>query len=269
MKWKYKVIMGTIIVSLYITATVFAPIIAPNEPYEINMSAILESGSAKYPFGTDQMGRCLFSRILYGGRISLGVTSLVLVLTIFIGLIVGIISGISSGTFLDKFFTSVCEIILAFPGILLALVVAGMLGSGIFNIMISIALIGWAKYARIIRSLVIDIKSADYIKAAKVSGISNLTIVKKHIIPNILDVVATVFVTDIGMTILRISSLSFIGLGVSQPQAEWGMMINDARIFIETKPMMIVYPIITIGLVVFSFHLIGDGLREKRNKNVI
>ena len=111
MKWKYKVIMGTIIVSLYIAATVFAPIIAPNEPYEINMSAILESGSAKYPFGTDQMGRCLFSRILYGGRISLGVTSLVLVLTIFIGLIVGIISGISSGTFLDKFFTSVCEII--------------------------------------------------------------------------------------------------------------------------------------------------------------
>ena len=97
-----------------------------------------------------------------------------------------------------------------------------MLDSGIFNIMISIALIGWAKYARIIRSLVIDIKSADYIKAAKVSGSSNLTIVKKHIIPNILDVVATVFVTDIGMTILRISSLSFIGLGVSQPQAEWG-----------------------------------------------
>jgi peptide/nickel transport system permease protein len=239
---------------------IFAPIIAPNDPNKIDVKNSFLESSEEFPLGTDQLGRCIYSRLLFGARTSLTVTCLVLMVTITIGTVIGTISGIFSGRLIDKMLTALCEILLAFPGILFALVVAGMLGPGIFNIMLAIALISWAKYARVIRGLVIGVKNADYIKAARVSGTNNFHLITWHILPNIKNTIGTIIVTDIGSTILTISGLSFIGLGAQATEAEWGMMINEARIYIDKAPQMILYPVITIVICVLAFNLIGDSL---------
>lgn len=258
-------IIGACIAAALIVIAIFAPVFAPHDPVAVNMSRMLESGSAEYPLGTDQLGRCVLSRLMYGARTSLGITCLVLAITIFIGTVIGAISGLCAGKWPDKLLTAFCEIILAFPGLILALVISGLLGPGIFNVMLAIALVSWAKYARVVRSLVISVRSADYIKAAKVSGTSSLHMVTRHILPNIGGAIGTIVVTDIGSTILRFAGLSFIGLGAQPPAAEWGMMINEARLYMASCPGLIIYPVIAVTLSVFAFQLIGDGLRDRQD----
>ncbi len=256
-------IIGAAIAALLILAAIFAPLIAPNDPVAVNMVRALEGSSAEFPLGTDQLGRCVLSRLLYGARTSLGVTCLVLAITIFIGTVIGAVSGLFAGKWPDKLLTAFCEVVLAFPGLILALVISGLLGPGIFNVMLAIALVSWAKYARVVRSLVISVRSADYIKAARVSGTSGLHMMTRHILPNIGGTIGTIVVTDIGSTILRFAGLSFIGLGAQAPEPEWGMMINEARLFMARCPNLIIYPVIAVTISVFAFQLISDGLRDR------
>ncbi|KNZ41129.1 ABC transporter permease [Acetobacterium bakii] len=257
---KIQLIVGILLASIMIVLAIFAPILAPNDPNKIDVMNSLNQSSSEFPLGTDQLGRCIFSRLLYGARTSLTVTAMVLVVTITIGTLVGTLSGIFSDRLIDKLFTALCEVLLAFPGILFALVIAGMLGPGVLNIMIAIAIVSWAKYARVIRGLVIGTKNADYVKAARVAGTNHLHMITWHILPNIKNTIGTLIVTDIGSTILTISGLSFIGLGAQASEAEWGMMINEARMYIIKSPQMILYPIVTIIIVVLAFNLIGDAL---------
>ena len=260
--------VGIVMASLLIILAISAPLIAPNDPIKVNMAHSLEAPSEIFPLGTDQLGRCLLSRLLYGARTSLGVTCLVLFITIFIGTVIGTVSGLFAGKWPDKLLTAFCEVILAFPGLILALVISGLLGPGILNVMLAIALVSWAKYARVVRSLVIGIREADYIKAAKVSGTDGFHIVTRHILPNIGGAIGTIVVTDIGSTILRFAGLSFIGLGAQAPEAEWGMMINEARLYMAKMPSLIIYPIIAVTISVFAFQLISDGLRDKLDDKV-
>ncbi len=256
-------IFGIALAAILVIAAIIAPLIAPNDPLAVNMSHALEGSSAKYPLGTDQLGRCVLSRLLYGARTSLGVTCLVLLLTVFIGSVIGTISGLFAGKTPDKLLTSFCELVLAFPGLILALVISGLLGPGILNVMLAIALVSWARYARVVRSLVISIRKADYIRAARVSGTSGVKLVTRHILPNIGGAIGTIIVTDIGSTILKFAGLSFIGLGAQAPEAEWGMMINDARLYMTEAPALIIYPILAITLSVLAFQLISDGFRDR------
>ena len=254
----FSIVIGLFLAAVLIILAVGAPLFSPNDPLKVSIAVALSPPSAEFPLGTDQLGRCLLSRLLYGARTSLGVTCLVLLLTVFIGTVVGAVSGLFSGKWPDKLLTAFCEVVLAFPGLILALVISGLLGPGILNVMLAIALVSWAHYARIVRSLVISIRESDYIKAAKVSGTNGFHLVTRHILPNIGGAVGTVVVTDIGSTILRFAGLSFIGLGAQAPEAEWGMMINEARLYMAKMPELIIYPVIAVTISVFAFQLISE-----------
>ena len=255
-------IIGIIISVALVLTSLFAPVIAPNDPYRVDMRSALQSSSADFPLGTDQLGRCVMSRLLFGARVSLGIAFLVTVITFLIGTAVGTISGLFAGRLADKLLTALCEVILAFPGIILALVISGTLGAGIFNMMAAIALVSWAGFSRLVRSLVINVKDSEYIKSARVSGTSGPKIVMRHILPNIAGAILTVLVTNLGSVILQVAGLSFLGLGAPPPAAEWGMMINDARIYITAMPTLILFPVAAVSIAVLGFHLIGDGLKD-------
>ena len=262
-------LVGIIISAVLVLASLFAPVIAPNDPYRVDMRNALQSSSTGFPLGTDQLGRCVLSRLLYGARVSLGIAFLVTVITFLIGTTVGTLSGLLAGKLADKLLTALCEVILAFPGIILALVISGTLGPGVFNMMVAIALVSWAGFSRLVRSLVISVKDADYIKAARVSGTGGAKIVTRHILPNIAGAILTVLVTNLGSAILQIAGLSFLGLGAQPPAAEWGMMINDARIYISSAPTLILYPVAAVSFAVLGFHLIGDGLKDKSDSREV
>jgi len=262
-KTSIPMLIGIVLAAVLILLALCAPLVAPNDPIKVNMTHTLEKSSTDFPLGTDQLGRCVLSRLLYGARTSLGVTCLVLAVTIFIGTLIGAVSGLFAGKWPDKLLTAFCEVILAFPGLILALVISGLLGPGIMNVMLAIALVSWARYARVVRSLVIGVREADYMRAARVSGTSGLHLVTRHILPNIGGAIGTIVVTDIGSTILRFAGLSFIGLGAQAPEAEWGMMINEARLFMAKAPSLIIYPVLAVTVSVFAFQLISDGLRDR------
>lgn len=258
---RYALVVGLVLCTLLMVVALAAPVLAPNDPYQVDMKQKLQEPSPQYPLGTDQLGRCVFSRLLYGAQTSLGVTGLVVVMTFLIGTAVGVLSGIFAGGIIDKCLTALCEIVLAFPGIILALVISGLLGPGILNVMLAVALVGWASFARMVRSLVIGMRHAQYIQAAKISGTRPVRIVTRHILPNISGTISTILVSDIGSTVLKIAGLSFIGLGAQPPEAEWGMMINEARLYISSTPSLILYPVAAVSVTVLAFHLVSDGLK--------
>jgi len=259
-----KVCLSTGLV-LAITMTLIAsaaPIVAPNDPYRVDMQSAFATPGGTFPLGADQLGRCLLSRTIYGARASLGVTFLVMIITSFIGTAVGTMAGLFAGKWPDKLLSALCEVVLAFPGIILSLVILGIFGPGIVNLMLAITLVNWAGYARLVRSLVISVKNADYIKSAIVSGASPRGIITRHILPNIAGTASTILVTNMGATILQIAGLSFLGLGAQPPTAEWGMMINEARMYLSNAPLLMLIPLIAVSLSVLSFHLIGDALKD-------
>jgi len=262
MRKRPLLITGLVISAALVLASILAPAIAPNEPYRVDMRNALQTSSADFPLGTDQLGRCVLSRLMFGARTSLGVAFMVTVVTFFIGTAVGTLSGLFAGKLPDKLLTAFCEVVLAFPGIILALVISGTLGPGVFNMMLAIALVSWAGFARVVRSLAISVKDAEYMKAAKASGTRGIKLVTRHVLPNIAGAILTILVTSLGNTILQIAGLSFLGLGAAPPAAEWGMMINDARIYISSTPSLILYPVAAVSIAVLGFHLIGDGLKD-------
>ena len=265
---KYKDItlfIGITLATLIVLTCLSANIVAPNDPLKVDISNIFLKPTADYPLGTDQLGRCILSRILYGGQASIFIALLSLLLTVTIGATVGLLS--ASYKSLDKILMGICEITLAFPGILLAIVIVGFLGPSIINVMIAISFVSWTKYARITRNLTLSIKESGFVKAAKVCGTSKLNIIIRHILTNIISTILTIMMTDIGGTILRLATLSFIGLGAQHPTPEWGIMINEARRYIDYAPHMIIYPILAIFVTVLAFNLIGDSLRDKLDTN--
>ena len=255
--------------SIFIIAALFllaitAAWIAPHDPENAQPQLRLKDPGGEYPLGTDHLGRCIFSRVVFGIRISLFIGLVVVLLSALIGTILGGAAGYFGGV-LDEVIMRVVDAFLSFPSIFLALAVIGFLGSGLSNLMLSIILVEWTGYARLVRSEVLSLQGREFLEAAKSLGASDLYIMSRHILPNILPSVLVMATLSVGYAILGAASLSFLGLGVQPPTPEWGSMMNDARPFIRSHPLMMVFPGAAITVTVLAFHLLGDGIREKLN----
>lgn len=254
-------LLGATIISLILLIGFFAPWLAPHDPIQINLDQTLMKSCWEYPLGTDHLGRCILSRMIYGTRISLSTSFLVLVMIMTAGITVGTLSGYV-GKGLDNLIVSIMDVLLAFPGLILALAIAGILGPSITHVMIAIAAVHWVGYARIIRGMVISIKEKEYVLAARASGTRPILIVWQHILPNIISPVIVLATLDMGSILLTISGLSFLGLGAQPPLPEWGAMLNDGRPYIQVAPGLMVFPGLAILTSVLAFNLMGDGLRD-------
>jgi peptide/nickel transport system permease protein len=250
-----------VVAVLVVLVGIFAPYIMPNDPTKVLLDQRLAPSSVEYPLGTDHLGRCLLSRLIYGTRISLSTAAIALLLIMLISIPVGTIAGYLGG-WVDNLLMRLCDILLAFPSLILALVIAGMLGPGLLNVLMAISLVGWVGYARVIRGLVLSVKEKEYVMAARACGTPEWAIVIRHILPNVISPVIVLATLDIGSIVLSISGLSFLGLGAQPPTPEWGSMLNDGRPYMQVASQLMVYPGIAIMTVVFAFNLLGDGLRD-------
>lgn len=254
------------LVLILLLISVFAPYIAPHDPLKTNMSNSLQFGSSEFPLGTDNLGRCLLSRLLYGALTSLKMTFCLVVIVFIVGTTVGTLAAYFGGI-ADTIIMRFSDIFLAFPGIIFAIAIAGVLGPSTMNTVIALAVVDWVKYARVSRSLVMSIRKKDYIKAAKMGGAKEYQIILKYILPNIIPSLIVMSTMDIGTKMLEISSLSFLGLGPQPPTPEWGYMLNEGRNYMQTVPGLMIYPGTAIFFTVMIFNLLGDSIRDILDPN--
>lgn len=250
-----------IVAILTIVFAIIAPIFAPNDPLATDFAHILEKPSDKYPFGTDQVGRCIYSRILYGAKVSLGMTFLLLSLIFILGLIIGITAGISGGV-IDNIIMRAADTVLSFPDIVFAVAIVGVLGPGIENTILALSVIWWTKYARLTRVLVMGVKNSEYINAGVMAGAGKIKLITHYIIPNIISPLTVQLALDIGGMMLALAGLSFLGLGVQSPTPEWGNMLNEGRTYMQTAPWLLIYPGGAILIIVAIFNILGDTVRD-------
>ena len=263
-KTKIKLYMLLAIVVILFVVAFFSESIVPNDPYAQDLSNALSPPSEEFIFGTDMYGRCLFSRVVVGAKTTMfSALGLVAIISIF-GSIVGVICGYVGGKF-DEIIMRISDIFLAFPGMVFAIAVAGVLGGGIVNAVISLALISWPKFSRLARGQVLAIKNNSYIYAAKLNGCSHVKIIFKHIFPNILGIIIVTATLDIGVMMMELAGLSFLGLGAMPPTAEWGSMMSNGRSMIQSAPWVIFAPGLAIFITVIIFNLLGDTLRDFLN----
>ena len=240
---------------------IFAPLIAPHDPLEPNIKFKFADNSLEYPLGTDQLGRCVLSRLLYGIKTTVVLSLLTMGATLFIGTFLGIIAGFSRGK-VDEAIMRLCDVLLSFPSEVMILAIVGMLGPGLTNVVIANIAAKWAWYTRMIRSLVMEYTDKNYIRFAKVAGCSSSHIMRKHLLPGVLGDVIVLATLDTGWVILTISSLSFLGLGVQAPTPEWGMMLSEAKNIMTTHPAQMLPPGIAIMVVVAALNFLGDSIRD-------
>ena len=240
---------------------ILAPVIATHSPYESNLHDAFIAPNSEHIFGTDKLGRDIFSRVIYGTRISLSAALILVILIFTIGTTLGVIAGYFGGI-IDTIIMRISDMMISFPGMVLAIAMAGIMGARVKNAVIAITVVSWTKYARLSRSLVLKIKETDYIRAAKVTGCKTVHIITRHIIPNIISTLIITATTDIGTMILELSALSFLGFGAQSPQAEWGLMLNEGRAYMVDCPWLMIYPGLAICIVVVVYNLLGDSLRD-------
>lgn len=249
------------LVGAVIAVAVFAPVLAPHDPLAAVMSKALQGPSWEYPCGTDQLGRCILSRIIYGTRASLKM-SLILVSIVFsFGTVMGILAAYFSGI-VDAVVMRISDMMISFPGIVLAIAIAGMLGPSMFNTVLALAVVSWSKYARLSRSLTLKMKNQDYVAAAKITGAKHWHILTTYVLPIVIPTMIVTAAMDIGTMMLELSALSFLGLGAQPPTPEWGAMLNEGRKYLQTASWLMIFPGIAIFLVVMAFNLLGDALRD-------
>jgi len=246
---------------LFVLVTVFAGAVAPHDPLAQDYDAMLQAPSAVYPFGTDQVGRCLLSRILYGGKSSLLIAIAVTGLMAVIGTIIGMISGFTGGI-VDTVLMRITDMLLAFPHIVFVIAIVSVLGTGTINLIIAMTLISWTMYARVSRSMVMTIRNEDYVEQARLGGASRPAIMFRYIMPNVIPYLIVLITQDIGSNLLTLASLSLLGLGSQPPTPEWGFMLSEGKRYMQTAPWMILFPGMAILVSVIIFNLMGDSLRD-------
>lgn len=254
-------VVGLVIVVFFIILAIIGPFIAPYGMNDQSLTDRLLSPSSEHWFGTDDLGRDIFSRILYGASISLAVGFSAVILSVIVGSFLGIIAGYY-GRWVDTIISRLFDIMLAFPSILLAIAIVSILGPNLQNALIAIAIINVPTFGRLIRSRVLVIKAEEYILAAKAIGMKNSRILWKHILPNSMTPVIVQGTLAIATAIIEAAALGFLGLGAQAPQAEWGKMLADARIYFINAPWAMIFPGLAIMLTVIGFNLMGDGLRD-------
>ena len=254
--------------ALYVTSFVMfifllaAPFIAPHDPVYVNMGERLRGISAEHVLGTDHLGRDVFSRILAGSQMTVGISILVLASSLCIGVPIGLLSGYLGGK-IDRFFMRIVDAFMAFPDYIVAIILSGLLGPGMFNLVFAIVMVKWVGYARLARSVVLSEKQRDYITMAKINGLSSIGVLRKHMIPHVVGNVMVLATLDVGKVILMIASLSYIGLGAQPPASEWGAMLNEGKAFFYHAPHLMVIPGLAIMIVVLMSNLLGDFLRDR------
>lgn len=261
LKKQKSALVGLGIVLFFILIGILAPLLAP-QPYDgFNSSNSLLAPSSGHWFGTDDLGRDIFSRILYGARISLWVGFFSVIGSVVIGVFLGLIAGYY-GKWLDTLISRFFDIMLAFPSILLAIAIVAILGPSLFNALIAIAIVNIPTYGRLVRSRVLSVKEEEYITAAKVIGMPNSRILLQHVLPNCMAPVIVQGTLGIATAIIEAAALGFLGLGAQPPQPEWGKMLSDSREYLTHAPWTMIFPGVAIMLTVLGFNLFGDGLRD-------
>lgn len=249
------------VIILFVLMAIFAPFIAPYDPYAQDLTQKVAKPSAQHWLGTDKLGRDILSRLIYGARVSLSVGLVCEAIAVPIGVTLGALAGYYGGK-VDAVISRIMEILGSFPFIIFAICVMFILGNGIMNVFIALGVIGWLGHARQIRAQVMQLKEMEYVEAAKASGASDMKIIFKHLLPNCLSTIIVVTTLDIPGDIMYESTLSFIGLGVQPPQASWGSMINEAKGLIRRAPTFSLFPGLAIMILVVAFNILGDGLRD-------
>jgi peptide/nickel transport system permease protein len=261
------VIPAAVLLLLVLTA-IFAPLLAPYNPIKVSLPDRLmppffvEGGSTAHILGTDLIGRDILSRVIYGARISLSISLLVILITASIGTVLGIIAGYRGGR-TDAFLMRATDISLAFPAILIALLLAASLGPGYWTVVLAISILGWAPYARLIRGEALKLREADFVAQARIIGTSPARIMVRHIFPNVLNPLVVMVTLSVGFVILTEAALSYLGAGIPPPTASWGNMVSDGRNLLDSAWWISLFPGIAIGLVVLSGNFLGDWIRDK------
>jgi len=252
---------GGIVIILLILIALFASYISPYDPYHVDLDMQLQKPSAEHWLGTDEFGRDLLTRIMFGTRISLAIGLIPTILSLFIGTILGMVSGYY-GKRTDFIIMRIADVVLAFPELLLAMVIMYTLGANILNIFIALSLVRWARVARVVRAQTMSIKEKEYVEASRAIGVKNWIIMFRHILPNCLSSLIVLFTLDIPNAILSEASLSFLGIGAQPPAASWGLMISRGKEYLFSAPWVAISPGIAILLIVLAFNYLGDGLRD-------
>lgn len=255
-------VFGILLIVVFVFCAIFAPWIAPRNPAQIDLPNRLEAPSASHWCGTDELGRDILSRLIYGSRISMLVGTCVVAASLALGLIIGSIAGYYGGG-IDRFVNVlVMNAFLSFPGILLAIAFVAFRGPGIFNLIFALSLGGWVGYARLVRAQVLAVREREFVEAAKALGASDLRVIGRHILPNIIQPVVVQAAIGMAGAILAEATMSFLGLGVPPPTASWGSMLNDGRSHLFDAPHLVIFPAVTVMAAVLSFNFIGDSLRD-------
>jgi len=254
-------VAGLLLITFFVLSALAAPALAPYDPIKQFLSQRLRAPSAEHWMGTDQLGRDLFSRMLFGSQLSLTVAVGVVVPVALFGIIMGLIAGYTGGM-IDEVLMRITDIFLAFPSLILAMAIAGALGPSLPNAMIAIAAVSWPVYVRLVRGQVLSLRRREFVEAARSIGASTPRILARHLLPNTLAPILVQATFDMGGTILIAAGLSFIGFGAQIPSPEWGRLISDGRTYVNTQPWLPLFPGLAILLTVAAFNLIGDGLRD-------
>ena len=258
---KGRLIFFLVLVGILLLVTIFAGRIVPYDPYAQDLSKSMLPPSSEHLMGTDRYGRDMFSRVIVGAQVSIFSTlALVGVISVF-GTIVGTLCGYYGGA-VDSIVMRISDVCLAFPGLVFALAIAALLGGGVGNAVIALAVISWPKYARVARSQTLALKNVPFVLAARLSGCTSLQMILRHILPNILGPILVTAMLDIGTMMMELAGLSFLGLGAQPPTAEWGNMMSGGRSMLQTYPWLVLSPGLAIFVTVVIFNLLGDTVRD-------
>lgn len=258
---------AAVFILIIVMAAILAPLISPYDPLSIDLDSLRMPPSFQHPLGTDNKGRDVLSRILYGARISLFVSITATLVSMTIGLSLGLVSGYVGGR-LDHAITMLTDVVMAFPSLLLAIGISAVLPPGLYTVIIALGVVGWASFARLMRGTVLGIRELPYVESARALGCSGYRVALRHILPNAIPIAVVVSSLRIGGFILAEASLSFLGLGAQPPTPTWGSMISTGRVYILSAPWMVVAPGLAIALTTVSFNILGDHLRDALDPNL-
>jgi peptide/nickel transport system permease protein len=260
-KVNWLIVIGGAILAVVLGVTLAAPMLAPYNPAEQRARERLQAPSRAHPMGTDRLGRDMYSRVLYGGQTSLSASSIALVVTLTIGVALGLLAGYAGG-WVDGAIMRLVDVLMAFPSFILALIVAGLWGPGLFKVVLAATAVWWVGYARVTRSLVLQAKQEGYVQAARAAGARPLSIAFREVLPQTLGPVVVLATLSLGRLILTLSGLSFLGMGAQPPTAEWGLMLSEGKAYFMEYQHMMVFPGLMIFATVLGLTLLGEGLRD-------